>query len=205
MSLTFYYAPHSTASMVHWTMEELGIDYEAVQVDIRSDEDKKSKLGPINPNLKVPVLVHDGVAIYESVAIQIYLGETFGVERGLYPQAGLQRAEAVKWLVWANVTLGAAVKTWQVNISEEVPEKLRNAEVAEQARLEAVGLLGQVDAALKGKEFMLGDSISIVDFHFASFLEWLGYCGVDLAQFKNIPAWLGRCQAREAPKKLNAA
>ena len=61
MSLTFYYAPMSTASTVHWSLEELGVPYEGVRVDLSSSQDKAEKLGPVNPNLKVPVLVHEGV------------------------------------------------------------------------------------------------------------------------------------------------
>ena len=45
MSLTFYFAPMSTASTVHWSLEELGIPYEAVQVDLKDDADKKRKIG----------------------------------------------------------------------------------------------------------------------------------------------------------------
>ena len=84
MSLTFYFAPMSTASTVHWSLEELGIPYEGVEVKLKDEADKQQKLGAVNPNLKVPVLVHDGTAIFESAAIQIVLGETFGVEKGLY-------------------------------------------------------------------------------------------------------------------------
>ncbi|HNN94371.1 MAG TPA: glutathione S-transferase, partial [Pseudomonadota bacterium] len=104
MSLTFYYSPQSSASPVHWTLEELGIPYEKVVVDIRKGENKTPEYLKINPNGVVPALVHDGVAIFESAAIQIYLGETFGVEKGLYPPPGPARGEVMKWIVWTNVT-----------------------------------------------------------------------------------------------------
>ena len=77
MSITFYFAPMSTASTVHWSLEELEIPYEGVQVNLKDEADKKAKLGPVNPNMAVPVLDHDGTVIFESAAIQIYLGETF--------------------------------------------------------------------------------------------------------------------------------
>lgn len=60
----------------------------------------------------VPVLVHDGTVIFESAAIQIYLGETFGADKGLYPNPGPRRGEALKWLVWTNVSLGEAMSRW---------------------------------------------------------------------------------------------
>src|SRR5262245_11968243 len=98
MGLIFYYAPMSSASPTHWILEELGVPYEKVKVDLQGGESKKPEFLKINPNGKVPTLVHDGTVIFESVAIAIHLGETFGVERKLFPAPGLQRAEAIKWL-----------------------------------------------------------------------------------------------------------
>ena len=65
MSRTFYDAPNSTASTVHWSLEELGVPYEGVQVDLQDDADKLKKLVPVNPNQKVPVLVADGTPIFD--------------------------------------------------------------------------------------------------------------------------------------------
>ncbi len=204
MSLTFYFAPMSTASTVHWSLEELGIPYEGVQVDVQDDADKKKKLGPVNPNLKVPVLVHDGVKIFESAAIQIYLGETFGVERGLYPKPGPKRGEALKWLVWANVTLGDAVGRWQRNVSDRVPAELRNAKAGDEARKDIDKVVGIFEAELGAKPYVLGDDFSLVDAHLASFFQWIGFCGVDLTPFPKIKAWAARCDARPANQKLMA-
>ncbi len=205
MSLTFYYAPMSTASTVHWSLEELGIDYEAVLVDLKDPADKEAKLGPVNPNLRVPVLVHDGVAIFESVAIQIYLGETFGVKAGLYPKAGPERGRAMAWLVWANVTLGDAVLRFLRNTSEDYPKEQQNAAAGRAAREEIDRLLAMVDAELAEGPYMLGASASLVDFHLVSFMQWLGFCGIDLSKFRKLAAWVERCSAREANQKLMAA
>ena len=108
MSLTLYYAPRSSASPTHWILEELAVPYEKVLVNIEAQEQKKDAFLRINPNGKVPVLAHDGGTIFESVAIAIYLGETFGVDRGLFPAPGSARARALQWLVWCNVSLGEA-------------------------------------------------------------------------------------------------
>jgi glutathione S-transferase len=205
MSLTFYYAPMSTATTVHWTLEELGIPYEAVRVNLQDAADKKRKLGPVNPNLKVPVLVHDGTAIFESVAIQIYLGETFGVDKGLYPAPGPERGTAMKWLVWANVSLGEAVSRWRRNTSDDVEAELRNAAVGKQARAEIDTLLGMLDRELGDGPYILGDAISVVDFHLGSFMLWLQFIGIDLKPFPKVATWAERCGKRPANQKLMAA
>ena len=200
MSLTFYFAPWSTASTVHWSLEELDVPYEAVQVDLQDDADKKAKLGPVNPNMVVPVLVHDGTVIYESAAIQIYLGETFGVDRGLYPKPGPGRGDALKWLVWTNVTLGAAASRWMRNKDGE--ESQRNAAAGAQALADTERLIGIVEEHLGDRTYMLGENASLVDFHLVSFFRWLGACGLDLTRFPRVNAWVGRCTARPAAQRL---
>lgn len=203
MSITFYFAPMSTASTVHWSLEELEIPYEGVLVNLKDSADKQAKLGPVNPNMLVPVLDHDGTIIFESAAIQIYLGETFGVDRGLYPKPGPARGEALKWLVWTNVTLGAAVSRWLGNTQGE--EALRNAAAGAMARKDIDRMIGMLEDNLGDRPYMLGEAASLVDFHLVSLLQWLGSCGVDLAGFANVAAWVERCSARPANLKLMAA
>jgi glutathione S-transferase len=202
MSLTFYFAPQSTASTVHWTLEELGIPYEKVQVDLRDPADKAKKLGPVNPNGKVPVLVHDGTVIFESAAIQAYLGETFGVAKGLYPAAGRARGDALKWLVWCNVSLTEAVSRWLRNTRDYVPAELRHARAGEQARGEIDDLFAVFERELGDKPYLLGAEISIVDFHLASTIGWIASCGVELAPWPKTAAWLARCTARPVARRL---
>lgn len=196
MSLTFYYSPQSSASPVHWTLEELGVPYEKALVDLKTP--RTAAFLKVNPNGKVPVLVHDGVAIFESAAIQIYLGETFGVEKGLFPAAGRERGEALKWLVWTNVSLGEAVGRWQRNTSDRIPAELRNQAAGEAARKDVDALVAIFEREFGDKEHVLGKQISLVDFHMASFFQWMGFLGVDLKPFPKTAAWFGRCAARPA-------
>jgi glutathione S-transferase len=88
MSLVFYYSPFSSAVTVHWALEELKVPYEKVRIDLQKRDQDKPEFLAKNPNGKVPLLVHDGTPIFESVAILIHLGETFGVERRLFPAPG---------------------------------------------------------------------------------------------------------------------
>ena len=198
MSLVFYYAPMSTAVTVHWALEELGIPYERVDLDLAAGDTQKPGYLALNPNGKVPLVVHDGVPIFESVAIMIHLGETFGVERDLFPPPGLERAEALKWLVWANVTLGGAVATFLANTSERIPADLRNAKAGEVARAEVDNSLGILDAELAGKTYLVGETFSLVDIHLASYVGWLGMIGIPLGRWSNISRWLRRATERSS-------
>ena len=105
MAMTFYYTPMSSASRVHWALEELGAAYEKVRVNLAEGEQKRPEYLKLNPNGKIPLLVVDGHPIFESLAQLLHLGETFGVEKGLFPEPGVERAEAFKWMCWVSVSV----------------------------------------------------------------------------------------------------
>jgi glutathione S-transferase len=105
MSIRFYSWPMSTGARTHWALEELGVPYEYVQLDKTKGEHKTAEYLAVNPNGKVPALVDDGVAYFESLAIALHLGERYGVERGLWPRDGKERADALSWSVWGIVEL----------------------------------------------------------------------------------------------------
>jgi glutathione S-transferase len=202
MSLIFYYAPMSSAATVHWALEELGVPYEKVKVDIHTGEQSKPEFLKINPNGKVPAIVHDGVAVFESAAIIIHLGETFGVDKKLFPPPGGQRAEALKWLVWTNVSLGEALARFQRNTVARIPEEQRNAKAGEIGKKDVESHLRILDAALAGKTYLVGDAFSLVDVHLAGWIAYLGMCGFDRKAYANIDAWATRCCARPAFGKV---
>lgn len=195
MSLVFYYSPMTTAVVTHWILEELGIPYEKKKVDFQKDT-KSPEYLKLNPNGAVPVIVHDGTPIFESAAITIYLGETFGVEKGLFPAAGPQRGPAIAWTVWTNVTLGGAISRHGFASSERVPEEQRNAKAAEVARGEVERLFGILDGALAGKQWIVGDSFSIVDAHVGAFVGYAGMIGFEPKKHANLGAWLDRATSR---------
>lgn len=99
MELIFYDAPYSTAVITVAVLAELEHGEEVklarrVKVDIQNGGSRtKEYLDNLNPNGRVPVIVHKGVAIWESAAITMYLGETFGEAKDLYPGLGPSRGE----------------------------------------------------------------------------------------------------------------
>lgn len=196
MSLTFYFAPQSTASITTLVLEELAVPCERVKLDISKGETKKPEFMKLNPNGRVPTLVHDGVAIWESAAITIYLGETFGEKAKLWPAAGPKRGEAMKWVVWTNVSLGEPVYRWARN-TMWAPEDQRNAKAAAAALADITSHLRIVDDALDGKPFLLGD-YTLADTHVNSFVDWLRHMKIDMAGLAHLNAWTQRCNERPA-------
>ena len=196
MSLKFYYAPMSTATITELVLEELGVPCERVKLDLQKGDTKKPEFLKINPNGKVPTIVHDGVAIWESAAITIHLGEQFGTAKGLWPAAGPKRGEAMKWVVWTNVTLGEAVYR-RGHFGEWAAPEAGNPKGVEQANKDIADLLGILDGALAGKQFLLGE-YTLADTHLNSFCDWLRHSKIEFSAFANVNAWSERCAARPA-------
>ena len=72
MSLIFHDAPMTSAARIHWALEELEIPFEQKKLDLAKGEQRTPELLALNPNGKVPLIVDDGVAIFESLAILLY-------------------------------------------------------------------------------------------------------------------------------------
>lgn len=204
MSLVLYYSPMSTATISSLVLAELGVPHESVKLDIRAGDTKKPDYLKLNPNGKVPLLVHEGVTIFESAAITMYLGETFGVDRNLYPAPGPKRGEAMKWIVWTNVTLGDAVGRWTRNTMQWVPAEQQNAKAGEAGLEDVHDHLRTLDHALEGRQFLVGE-YTLADTHLSSFVDWLRHMKVDMSAYKNVQAWGERCAARPAYIKVTQA
>lgn len=215
MSLAFYYAPMSTAEITDDVLAELGISFERVTLDIGAGDTRKPDFLKVNPNARVPAIVHDGTPIWESSAITMYLGEVFGVDAELYPALGPKRGEAMKWIAWSNVTLGEAggrlaassppgsEGSVQSNSLDWVPPEQRSASVAGKAKADLAICLKVLDDGLEGRSFLLGE-YSLADTHVQGIVGWLGMMQVNLKQFSNVTGWMKRCGERPALARLMA-
>lgn len=206
MSITFYYTPHTSASRVHWVLEELGVPYDKVKLDLRAGDQHKPEFLAINPNGKVPALVVDGTPLFESLAIILYLGDRFGVDKGLWPRVGSSEyAEALSWSVWGSVTLGGTIFRIFFNTSEWFPADSRNALQAEAATKEFEGALKVLDQRLQGREYLVGSGFTLVDAANAAALAWaLSFIKTDIAAYPAVGAWIERCVSRPANRAVEA-
>ena len=202
MSLTFYYSPMSTATITELVIGELGVPCEKIRVDLQKGGTHTPEYLRLNPNGKVPMIVHDGTPIWESAAITMYLGDVFGVAKNLYPPSGPQRGEAMKWITWANVSLGDAVGRWLRNTSEWTPADQHNAKAGEAGHADMHNGLRILDEALEGRQYLLGAGYTLADTHLNSFVDWLRMMKVDLSAYARLNAWGERCAARPAHAAL---
>lgn len=101
--ITLYHAPKSRSSRFIWLLEELGQPYEIRLVKLRGREggdEPDASYRKIHPHGKVPAVVHDGVAVFESAAIALYLSDAFP-DAKLGPKIGDKaRGPFLTWLAY---------------------------------------------------------------------------------------------------------
>ncbi|UDF35061.1 UNVERIFIED_ORG: glutathione S-transferase family protein [Shinella sp. XGS7] len=195
MSIVLYWHPMSSATPIACALAELGLPYERVKIDIRAGEQHAPDYLALNPNGKVPTLTVDGAPMFEALAIQLWLGHTYGVERGLWPAGGTpEHLQALSWCSWAYVTYGAVLVRLQLATQGE--PALRSEAQARAATQGLDELLAVLDARLARQAWMLGAHYSLVDVLVASVLGYSVYLGAPVARHAHVQAWLGRVQAR---------
>jgi glutathione S-transferase len=199
MQITFYEAPFSSASPITSALLELGVPHERVRIDLESKAQKKPEFLALNPNGKVPTLVVDGTPMFEALAIFHWLGDRFGIARGLWPAADSPaRLEALSWTSWTYVSLGAVLQHRMAVSSPRLPAELHSPTHQALAEQEIARLLQIADRRLSGRAYLLGQDYTLVDTALASALTWAAFTGVSLGDNGALKAWLARCQERPA-------
>jgi glutathione S-transferase len=201
MGIQLYGWPQSTAARVHWALEELGVKYEYVTLDQKKGDNRTAAYLAINPTGKVPGLVDGGQPYFESVAILLHLGETYGRERGLWPTADAARAEALCWTVWGTTELHLYVMQWLyhgVDTMVSYAPADRSKATADYNHGQVQRLLDALETRLTGRDYILGASFSLADIPAASALLVALELGGSVEGRKNVAAWVERCRARPA-------
>jgi glutathione S-transferase len=201
MAIVIHYgAPQSRALLALWAAEELGLPYDKVRYDLSKGEHKTDALRKLNPNAKMPTVVVDGTPMFEVLAILLYLGERYGVDRKLYPPtADPARIEAMSWATWAVVTLGADLGRVIEASSERIPAERHNAAQAAVAKADVERDLAILEARMAGRSFIAGESFSIADVALGGSLAFALRSGVvDMKHFPAVAAYAGRLTGRPA-------
>ncbi len=199
--IRLYHWPRSSATRVHWALEELGAPYESVRLDGKKGEHRQAAYLTINPNGKVPALVDGDETFFESVAILLHLAERYGVEKGLWPRSGPDHAAAMSWTVWSIVELHAyGMQFVYHGCDSPVSYKPadRSAAAAEYTFGHLRRMLDMLEARLEGRDHVLG-AFSLVDIPIVATLTFLSVLGVsEIPARPRLTAYMARCTSRPA-------
>jgi glutathione S-transferase len=191
--MQLYEFPPTRSIRARWVLQELGVDFEAIRVDLRAGENRRPEFLKLNPAGKIPVLVDGDVVLAESVAIALYLAEKYP-EKGFLPRELAQRAQVNRWCLFAATELEQPL--WRIARNTFVyPEEQRlPADVAIASR-EFEEMAAVLDQHLRGRKFLVGDRVTVADFVMAYTLDW-GNEEHLLDDFPQLRAYLERMYAR---------
>ncbi len=193
--LKFYHAPWSRGSGVLWLLEELGADYELNHIDIRADGGVSEDYRLIQPNKKVPAIMHDGTVATERAAITIYLADAFP-EANLAPPIGdPMRASYLSATVYCDAVFDPCISAHAHGL------KYRSNDYS-------FGLLedmvAYVERRLTENEFAAGDRFTAADTQLASAINYTMVMMKALPERTVFHDYLKRIEDRPAYKRAQA-
>jgi glutathione S-transferase len=191
--MKLYEFPPTRSIRARWTLQELGVPFESITVNMLAGEHKSPEFLKINPAGKLPVLIDGDLTLTESLAIVIYLGEKY-LDHGFVPKDLGQRAEMNKWLLFAATELEQPL--WRIARNTAVyPEEKRIAADVVRAREDFVSMAPVLDEHLKARQFLVGDTVTIADFVMAYTLDWANEIQL-LESFPRLQAYMTRMYQR---------
>ena len=198
--IDLYYAPTPNTWKVSIMLEECGLPYRVVDLDIMAGEQKQPAFLAINPNGRIPAIVdHDTpdgpLPVFESGAILIYLAEKTG--RFLAP-AGRARAEALGWLMWQMGGLGP-IAGQAHHFRRYAPAG--NDYATDRFVNETARLYGVLDSHLKSHEWLAGGAYGIADIASWGWVWYHRMQGQDLKDFPEVARWFFAVSERPAVQR----
>lgn len=197
--IRLHYWPTPNGHKITLFLEEAGLDYEIVPVNIGAGDQFKPDFLAIAPNNRMPAIVDedpaDGgepVSIFESGAILLYLAEKIG---RFLPQDLRGRKTALEWLFWQVGGLGPMAGQ-NHHFSQYAPEKIPyaiNRYVNETNRL-----YGVLNKRLAGRDFICGDAYTIADMAAYPWIVPHKNQGQNLDDFPDLKRWFEAIAARPA-------
>ena len=186
---------------VHIMLEECGLPYRVIPVDIGAGDQFKPEFLAISPNNKIPAIVDpqgpDGapISLFESGAILIYLASKTGK---LMPDSTTARYEVLQWLMFQMGGVGPMLgQTHHFRIY--APEKIAYA--IDRYTNEARRLYGVMDKRLAKSRYIAGSDYSIADIAIFPWLRSWKNQGIDWNDYPHLKGWFDEIAARPAVQR----
>ncbi|OPA86869.1 thiol:disulfide oxidoreductase [Pseudomonas fluorescens] len=199
--IDLYYWPTGNGLKVGILLEELGVDYRLVPVNIREGEQKQADFQRISANGRIPAIVDHRPAtplsLFESGAILNYLADSAG--QFLPPAGSAERQKVQEWLFWQVGHITPYLSQLQV-FKEKAPEPIPFA--LDLLNAEATRLYRVLEQRLAEVPYVAGE-YSVADI---AIFPWIQpqRQGQDLANYPHLHAWRERIKARPAVQRAYA-
>ncbi len=168
--IKLYGTPPTRALRAIWLLNELGLEYQMLPVDILKGETREPDFLALNPAGKVPVLVDGDLVITESSAIQLYLADKYS-QAGFVPETVEDRAKMYRWIFFLATEIEQPL--WRIARHTFLyPEEKQLPQDVDLARQECLEMLAVLEQHMKTHEFMVAGRFSVADFNAAYTLDW---------------------------------
>lgn len=146
---------------VLWCADELGLDYERIDVGGKFGGNDTPEYLALNPNGLIPVIEDDGFVLYESNPIMRYLAEREGAAQ-LWPRELRARADVDRWMEWQSTNFTPAMwgAFWML---VRTPAEKRDARMVETSRAKSEKFAAVLDAHLAARRYLAGDAFTLAD------------------------------------------
>jgi len=192
--MKIYGSKRSRALRVMVLLEELGVDYEHVNLDTSIEEHKTDQYLKIHPLGQMPALQDGDLTMFESVGICLYLSDKF-IDKGFAP--AFDSPERGLYYQWAAYIGGS----FEPAIMAAFAAKEQGEEALEGAKSKLAQVVGVIADAIEGKSYLVGDCYSTADLLIASTLAWISMMGV-FPLDGHLAEYVGRIGQRDAFKKV---
>ena len=156
--IKFYFNGSPNPTKVALFLEEAGLQYWPVPIDARKGEQFTPEYLAVNPNGKVPAIDDDGVIVFDSNAILLYLAEKTG--KFLPPDGPSNRGQLLSWLMF--IATGVGPYSGQaVHFKHFAPENMSYAH--ERYQFEAKRHFAVLNDHLDNRRYMVAETYTIVD------------------------------------------
>jgi glutathione S-transferase len=181
-----------------WTLQELGVDFEPISVNLFAGEGSRPEFLKLNPAAKIPVLVDGDLVLTESAAIVLYLAEKY---RRFLPTDARGRAEVNRWLLFTVTELEQPL--WRIAKNKNLyPQEQRLAADIPLASQDFLRMADVAEKHMQGRAFVVGDDVTVADFVLAYTLDWANEVKL-LDRCPQLVAYMERMYARpKAPKRI---
>ena len=179
-----------------WVSAEIGLEVDRRDVGGAFGYVDTPEYKAMNPNSRVPTLQDGDLTLWESNAIVRYLSAKYAAG-SLWPEDPVERAHGDMWMDWKKTTLMGpmTIVFWGL---VRTPEAERDMAAIEKASAEAATLYGYLDDWLEGRDFVLGDHLTIGDISVGSMAYRFMNLVPDRPSMPNLEAWYERLSSRPA-------
>jgi glutathione S-transferase len=196
--IKLYHCKDSRSLRALWTLEEMGLDYELVNMEFPPRFTQPGYLD-INPMGTVPTLVDEVggelVTLTESSAICQYLAQKYGPTELALNVSDPQYGEYLNWLYRSDATL-TFPQTLVLRYTRLEPQERRQPQVVADYTQWYYSRLRAVEVALEGQSYLLGERFTVADIA-VGYAVFLGVSlGLDEKYKPNTRAYLERLMAR---------